>query len=135
MISSVCKRIRWCPIASKPPVPIPNTVVKTCRGENTWRATSWEDSTMPASILRKRTNLMDFKLVLFLLKKCMVQIFAPKTLKRWESLTLFPPYCCYSYLPITRSRSFRYFETGLRSRKATVINNSLCNFECTENIP
>ena len=53
MISSVCKRIRWCPIASKPPVPIPNTVVKTCRGENTWRATSWEDSTMPASILRK----------------------------------------------------------------------------------
>ena len=66
MISSVCKGIRWCPIIGKPPVPIPNTVVKTYRGENTWRATSWEDSTMPASNLRKRTDLMDFKLVLFL---------------------------------------------------------------------
>ena len=26
-----------------PPVPIPNTVVKLIRAENTWMETSWED--------------------------------------------------------------------------------------------
>ena len=30
--------------AEGPPVPIPNTEVKLCSGENTIRATVWEDS-------------------------------------------------------------------------------------------
>ncbi len=30
-----------------PPVPIPNTVVKLTRADNTWRVTSREDRTMP----------------------------------------------------------------------------------------
>ena len=30
-----------------PPVPIPNTVVKLIRAENTWRAASREDRSMP----------------------------------------------------------------------------------------
>ena len=33
-----------------PPVPIPKTEVKLNSGENTWRATAWEDSTVPALI-------------------------------------------------------------------------------------
>ena len=31
-----------------PPVPIPNTEVKLIRAENTWRAASWKDRSMPA---------------------------------------------------------------------------------------
>ena len=31
-----------------PPVPIPNTVVKLIRAENTWRAASRENRSMPA---------------------------------------------------------------------------------------
>ena len=30
-----------------PPVPIPNTVVKLIRAENTWRAAAWENRSMP----------------------------------------------------------------------------------------
>ena len=30
-----------------PPVPIPNTVVKLIRAENTWRAAAWEDRSTP----------------------------------------------------------------------------------------
>ena len=33
---------------------IPNTVVKTHNGDNTWRATSWEDSSLLASILKEK---------------------------------------------------------------------------------
>ena len=54
LVQSSAYRFRWWLIVSKPPVPIPNTVVKTYRGKNTWRATSWEDSTLPASILKER---------------------------------------------------------------------------------
>ena len=43
-----------------PPVPIPNTVVKLIRAENTWRAASRENRSMPQ---QKRTVLA----VLFLL--------------------------------------------------------------------
>ena len=49
---------RW-PSMRKPPVPIPNTVVKTYRGENTWRATAWKDSSLPTSNLRKKENWLD----------------------------------------------------------------------------
>ena len=48
------QRIRQWPSVSKPPVPIPNTVVKTHNGDNTWRATSWEDSSLLASNLNKK---------------------------------------------------------------------------------
>ncbi len=37
----------------KTPVPIPNTVVKTHIGENTWRATAWEDNSLPAPIFKE----------------------------------------------------------------------------------
>ena len=54
VISSVlANRIRWWQIVRIPPVPIPNTVVKTYRGENTWRATAWKDSSLPTSKLNK----------------------------------------------------------------------------------
>ena len=33
-----------------PPVPIPNTVVKLIRAENTWRAASWKDRSAPTQI-------------------------------------------------------------------------------------
>ena len=46
-------KVCWWQIVRKPPVPIPNTVVKTYRGENTWRATAWKDSSLPASKLNK----------------------------------------------------------------------------------
>ena len=42
--------------AEGPPVPIPNTEVKLCSGENTLRATVREDSSMPTSI-EGRKNL------------------------------------------------------------------------------
>lgn len=41
----------------KTPVPIPNTVEKTHIGENTWRATAWEDNSLPAPILEERIRL------------------------------------------------------------------------------
>ena len=49
-------KVCWWQIVRKPPVPIPNTVVKTYRGENTWRATAWKDSSLPASKLNKSEN-------------------------------------------------------------------------------
>ena len=33
-----------------PPVPIPNTEVKLIRAEDTWRATAWENKSMPTLI-------------------------------------------------------------------------------------
>ena len=30
-----------------PPVPIPNTVVKLIRAEDTWRVTAWENRSVP----------------------------------------------------------------------------------------
>ena len=33
-----------------PPVPIPNTEVKLIRAEDTWRATAWENRSMPTLI-------------------------------------------------------------------------------------
>ncbi len=30
-----------------PPVPIPNTVVKLIRAEDTWRATAWKNRSVP----------------------------------------------------------------------------------------
>ena len=50
------ERIRWWPRVRKTPVPIPNTVEKTHIGDNTWRATAWEDNSLPAPNLRKRRN-------------------------------------------------------------------------------
>ena len=47
-------KVCWWPSKRKPPVPIPNTVVKTLSGDNTWRATSWEDNSLPTSKLNKR---------------------------------------------------------------------------------
>ena len=46
-------KVCWWPSKRKPPVPIPNTVVKTLSGDNTWRATAWEDSSLPTSNLNK----------------------------------------------------------------------------------
>ena len=40
----------------KPPVPIPNTVVKTHSSENTWRATAWEDNPLPTPKLKRELN-------------------------------------------------------------------------------
>ena len=37
--------------AEGPPVPIPNTAVKLCSGENTLRETVREDSSMPTSLV------------------------------------------------------------------------------------
>ena len=48
------KKIRWWPSVKKTPVPIPNTVEKIHSGENTWRATAWEDNSLPAPNLEKR---------------------------------------------------------------------------------
>ena len=50
---------------SKPPVPIPNTVVKTHNGDNTWRATSREDSSLLASILEEKEELLGLTVLLF----------------------------------------------------------------------
>ena len=37
----------WCYFAEGPPVPIPNTEVKLCRGDNTYLETGREDSSSP----------------------------------------------------------------------------------------
>ena len=44
------KRIVGVTNAEGPPVPIPNTEVKLCSGENTLRETVWEDSSMPTLV-------------------------------------------------------------------------------------
>ena len=56
IISDSEQKVRWWPIVGKPPVPIPNTVVKTYRGENTW---------LPASILRKKRELFRWLIFAF----------------------------------------------------------------------
>ena len=45
------KTIHWIVLLGRV---IPNTVVKTHNGDNTWRATSWEDSSLLASNLNKK---------------------------------------------------------------------------------
>ena len=68
VISSVlANRIRWWQIVRKPPVPIPNTVVKTYWGENTWRATAWKDSSLPASNLNEKEIIWRISNYLFFL--------------------------------------------------------------------
>ena len=42
--------------AEGPPVPIPNTEVKLCSGENTLRETVREDSSMPTSSVEGRVK-------------------------------------------------------------------------------
>ena len=37
-----------------PPVPFPNTAVKLFRDENTWLVTTWEISSVPASIIKEQ---------------------------------------------------------------------------------
>ena len=39
-----------------PPVPIPNTEVKTHCGNNTWTTRSWQDSTAPDSIQTQKPS-------------------------------------------------------------------------------
>ena len=43
--------------AEGPPVPIPNTEVKLCSGENTLRETVREDSSMPTSLAGRKIKL------------------------------------------------------------------------------
>ena len=44
--------------AEGPPVPIPNTEVKLCSGENTLRATAREDSSMPTLRKERKQNFL-----------------------------------------------------------------------------
>ena len=44
--------------AEGPPVPIPNTEVKLCSGENTLRETVREDSSMPTSLVGGKQNFL-----------------------------------------------------------------------------
>ena len=45
--------------AEGPPVPIPNTEVKLCSGENTCLATDWEDSSLPTQNAAKAVLVSD----------------------------------------------------------------------------
>ena len=47
--------------AEGPPVPIPNTEVKLCSGENTLRATVREDSSM-LTLLRERETVLSIRI-------------------------------------------------------------------------
>ena len=47
--------------AEGPPVPIPNTEVKLCSGENTLRATVREDSSMLTPHGREKRNLFSYR--------------------------------------------------------------------------
>ena len=42
--------------AEGPPVPIPNTDVKLCSGENTWLEAAREDSSMPTQDRERKTR-------------------------------------------------------------------------------
>ena len=43
------------------PVPIPNTEVKLCSADDTWRATAWESRTLPVCITStKRTGFVNY---------------------------------------------------------------------------
>ena len=57
--------------AEGPPVPIPNTVVKLMRAENTWRAASRENRSMPTSL--KQSLLRLFFLYIFI-SSCIIFI-------------------------------------------------------------
>ena len=76
-------KVCWWPSERKPPVPIPNTVVKTLSGENTWRATSWEDSSLPASKLNKSENWW-ISIFAFFLKKTILAEKPPASRKTWH---------------------------------------------------
>ena len=47
--------------AEGPPVPIPNTEVKLCSGENTWLEAAREDSSMPTQRREQRDLLSALK--------------------------------------------------------------------------
>ncbi len=49
-----------------PPVPIPNTVVKLIRAEDTWRVTAWKNRSVPVP-LQKRTQSRSF--LFFMLRR------------------------------------------------------------------
>ena len=55
--------------AEGPPVPIPNTEVKLCSGNNTWREAAREDSTMPT----QRSISSSFTRTKYLLKSLFSQ--------------------------------------------------------------
>ena len=79
-------KVCWWPSKRKPPVPIPNTVVKTLSGENTWRATSWEDSSLPTSILNKSENWW-ISIFAFLIWKQFSLGNHPSSRKTWHLVT------------------------------------------------
>ena len=43
-----------------PPVPIPNTVVKLIRAENTWREAAWKDRSVPTLTNRSPNRAVGF---------------------------------------------------------------------------
>ena len=51
----------WCYYAEGPPVPIPNTEVKLCSGENTLLEAAREDSSMPTQRREQRDLLSALK--------------------------------------------------------------------------
>ena len=48
-----------------PPVPIPNTEVKLIRAEDTWRATAWENKSMPTLIFLSWVKLFSWIKILY----------------------------------------------------------------------
>ena len=82
-------KVCWWPSKRKPPVPIPNTVVKTLSGENTWRATSWEDNSLPTSNLNEKENHLDKWFSFFWkhlpLDGFQFSLFSWKNNSRWET--------------------------------------------------
>ena len=76
-------KVWWWPSERKPPVPIPNTVVKILSGENTWRATAWIDSSLPTSKLNKSENWW-ISIFAFFLKKTILAEKSPASRKTWQ---------------------------------------------------
>ena len=137
-ISSVlANRIRWWQIVRIPPVPIPNTVVKTYRGENTWRATAWKDSSLPASKLNKSEitwissfaflfeniyPLKDFNFRFFLEKTILARK-PPASRKTWHLVTFCSAQSSRSWILLHTSLSL----TGFCWRKI-VVRFASCHF-------
>ena len=48
--------------AEGPPVPIPNTEVKLCSGENTWLEAAREDSSMPTRPRKRRLPSVEIEI-------------------------------------------------------------------------
>jgi hypothetical protein len=38
--------------------PIPNSVVKRCCGEDTWRVAAWDNSSVPGFYLKQKTSFL-----------------------------------------------------------------------------